>query len=340
MARNLYVTREEVYDAMDFKGSIVSARKIDSAIAAASRSIETLVDRKFYPVIATKYFSAPSGTVLWFETPDMLISATTVTSGGQTISSNDYFLEPINYGPPYNRLELDLGSDSFFNTQDTTQRQVAITGTWGYDLNLEAATVLIASPGSSTAYVDVLDSRAVGIGNLLKINSEYLEVTEKQLTDTGLNTTALTAQKSAETITGITAGTIFPDEVIQIDSEQMKVKSVAGTTITVDRAFGGTTLAAHDAGADIYAYKRLTVSRGVNGSNAASHSSTDVVYKVTYPADIVELCLAEAVSTLQQRLSGYGRTVGSGDNLREAKGSALAQMRSAVVKNYRRYKIA
>lgn len=336
MARNFYVTREEVYDALDFKDSIISAKNIDSAISAASRSIDILVDRMFYPKTETKYFNAPSGTVLWFEIPDMLISASAVTSGGVAISSDDYFLEPINYGPPYNRLELDLGSNGTFTTGSTTQRQVAVTGVWGYNLVTEPATVLTSTPGTSTGYVDVADSTAVGIGSLLLVGSEYLEVTDKSLVDTGQDSSPLTANKNSVAITGVTG--ITAGEVIQVDSEQMRVLSVVGTTLTVERAYGGTVLAEHGP-TDIYAYRRLVVSRGVNGSTAVMHSSGNVVYKVVYPADIVELCLAEALNTLSQRLAGYGRTIGAGDNLREAKGAALAQLRAAVVKNYRRYKI-
>jgi len=340
MARNFYVTREEVYDAMDFKASLISAKRIDSAIAWASRGTENLVDRKFYPQIATKSFDTPFGGVLHFEMPDMLVSVSGVVSGATVISPSDYFVEPINYGPPFDRLELDRSSGASFVTQGTTQNAVAVSGVWGYDFNTEVATELVSSPNSSTTLIDVKDSAAVGIGNLLVVNGEYMEVVEKVLIDTGQNSSALSAQANATSITGITAGTIFDDEVIQIDSEQMRVLSVAGTTVTVQRAYGGTVLSAHALNADIYAYRRLSVARGINGSTPTSHSATDVISKVIYPADIVELCLAEALTTLSQRLSGYGRTIGSGDNLREAKGSALAQMRSAVVKRYRRYKIA
>lgn len=338
MVRNFYVTREEVYKAADFKGSIIDAKYIDSAIQAASRSIDSLVNRRFFPVIATKYFSAPSGTVLWFNTPDELISASLVTSGGVTIPPADYFLEDVNYGPPFNRLELDLGSSSSFNTENTTQRQVAITGTWGYDYSTRQVTTLSSSPTSSTAFVDVADSSVVGIGNILVVGTEYLEVTEKQLIDTAQNTSALNSSKNDATITGVSSVNV--GEIIQIDSEQMKVVSVTGTTLTVERAFGGTTLAVHHNGTDIYAYRRLVVSRGVNGSTAASHTSGDSVFVIEFPADIVELCLAESVNIVQQRTAGYGRTIGSGENLREAKGAAIAQMRSAVKRAYGRYRVA
>lgn len=337
MARNFYVTREEVYEARDFKGSTVSARAIDSAILAASRSIDILLDRRFYPTTATKYFNAPTGTVLWLDVPDALISATSVTSGGVAISSDDYFLEPVNYGPPYNRLELDLGGNGTFTTAGTTQRQVAITGVWGYNVDTEPVTTLASSPGSSTTYVDVADSSAVGIGSLIVIGTEYLEVTDKQLVDTGQNASAMDAKSSTVTITGVTG--VNAGEIIQIDSEQMRVTSVSGTTLTVERAYGGSVLASHALDSDIYVYRRLVASRGVNGSTAAMHGWGNTVSKVVYPADIVELCLAETLNTLSQRKAEYGRTIGSADNLVEARGAALGQLRAAAVKNYRRYKI-
>ena len=337
MSRNFYITREEVYDTLDFKGSILSAKKIDSAISSASRSIEALVDRKFYPSVATKYFDATGGNELWLEIPDMLISATTVTGGDQVISPLDYSLEPRNYGPPYNKLKLNLGSDASFAGNSSTG-QVSIDGVWGYNNSVAPATTLSLGASSSETTVDVEDSSVVGIGNILLIGSEYMDVTNKQLVDTTQNSSALNPNKNDVSITGVTG--LHVDEIIQIDSEQMKIISVAGTTLTVERAYGGTVLAVHHNGSDIYAYRRLVVSRGVNGSTATSHLADTVVSIVEFPADIVELCLAETVNILQQRLAGYGRTVGTGDNLREAKGAALAQMRSAVIKTYRRYKLA
>src|SRR5882757_9893420 len=118
-----YCTREDVKESLDIK--------------TATRSVENLTRRVFYPTITTRYFDFPDGGRSstyrqWIDEPAQLISATSVTSGGTTIVTNDYFLEPVNEGPPFNRIEIDLASTANFDAEATHQRQTVVAGTWGY----------------------------------------------------------------------------------------------------------------------------------------------------------------------------------------------------------------
>ncbi len=339
-----YVTREEVLAALGAEGTkeSLSSKKVDSVIESASRSVEKLTKRIFYPEIKTKLFDYPqnsTGWRLWFESPEELISATAVSSGGVTIASTDYFLEPYNYGPPYNRLELDFASNAAFETTETTQRQISITGTWGYNNQTQTVATLSAGINASVVSVSVSDVSDIGVGSLIKVSDEVMQVTDKSWVDSGQNTSALTLALASQTITGITAGTINQYETILIDSERMLVTEVAGTTLTVTRAYGGTTLAAHALNADIYVLRTLTVIRGVLGTTAASHSSADVVSVITFPGPVTELVLAEAINSFKQRTDGYARTVGSGENQREGTGRALSELRKSVKSGYGRIKV-
>ena len=131
-----FATREDVMRALDVKLTARNTRQIDRALESASRDVESLCHRTFAPTVATKSFDWPNGQRarpwrLWLDAND-LISVTTLTSGGTTIASSDYFLEPNQYGPPYSRLEIDLDSSAAFSSGDTHQRAIVVTGLWGY----------------------------------------------------------------------------------------------------------------------------------------------------------------------------------------------------------------
>ncbi|WP_449342453.1 hypothetical protein, partial [Streptomyces aurantiogriseus] len=132
----VYATREDVMHALDVKPTAYNSAQIDRALQSASRGVEALCHRRFYPEAATRYFDWPSSQYrpswrLWLDDNE-LISITTLTSGGTTIAASDYFLEPNRTGPPYNRLEIDLDSNAAYGGGDTHQRDITITGLWGY----------------------------------------------------------------------------------------------------------------------------------------------------------------------------------------------------------------
>src|SRR3546814_19132909 len=81
----------------------------------------------------------------------------------------------------------------------------------------------------------------------------------------------MNALKNDQTV-DVTDGTLFfVGELILIDSERMRIVDITGNNLTVVRAYGGATLAAHSLGADVYVSRRLTVDRGALGTTAAPH---------------------------------------------------------------------
>src|SRR5687767_14979645 len=103
-----YCTREQVSAALG--DTARSATAIDRATLAASREVERLTHRRFYPTTATRYFDWPprqqsESWRLWLD-DDELISVSSITSGG--IALSDYFLEPANSGPPFTHIDVDL----------------------------------------------------------------------------------------------------------------------------------------------------------------------------------------------------------------------------------------
>lgn len=339
-----YASREDVKEALDSKETARNNRRVDRAIEAASRAVEGLLHRRFYPETGTRYFDWPtpqSGRPwrLWLDDNE-LISVTTLSSGGTTIAASDYFLEPNRTGPPYNRIEIDLDSNAVFGGGDTHQRDITVTGLWGYRNDETLVADVDEAMTASETDLDVTDSSGIGVGSLLRIGTERLIVTAKAMKDTGVNIDAadsLTASAADVSITmSTTTAAPAVDEVILIDSERMLVVDRAGSVLTVKRAWDGSVLAAHSANADIYAPRTLTVTRGALGTTAATMAQGDDVYRWDPPGPVRELVIAEALTTLLQGQAGYARVVGSGDAQREAAGRGLADLRRSVYTSHGR----
>ncbi|WP_431895864.1 hypothetical protein [Micromonospora haikouensis] len=322
-----YTTREQVKAALDSAETARNNTAVDRAIAAATDTIEGRLHRRFYPWTGTRYFDWPNGQRarpwrLWLDA-DELISVTALSSGGVTIGAGDYFLRPYG-GPPYNRLEIDLDSSAVFGGGSTHQRDITITGVWGYRADESPAVALAEALDASETAVDVTDSASVGVGHILRVDTERMIVTGKSMLDTGQNTGgALGANVADVTVTVATGSAYTVGETILIDAERMLIVDIAGNVLVVRRAWDGSVLASHLSGADIYAPRTLTVTRGALGTTATAHDTATAIARHEPPAGIVRLATALALDTLLQESAGYAREVGSGESQREASGRAL-----------------
>jgi hypothetical protein len=335
-------TRERIKQKLPAVGASLNA-DIDSAIEAATGEVERLTLRRFYPTLATKYVDWPNDSLarswrIYFEQPDQLVSLTSLTSGGTSLTVGNLNLEPANGGPPYSRLETDRSTSTVWLSGDTSQQSIAITGLWGYrNDEVSAGTIAEALDASETA-VDVSNSAAIGVGSLIRVDDERMIVTEKTMLTTGqtLLTTALTAVDSSVTV-NVTTGTAFAvDELIMIDSEIMRVLAISGNALTVRRAQDGTVLAAHNTGTTIYAPRTLTVERGALGTTAATHDSGTAISRWKAPALIERLTIAETVNMLLQDSAGWGRMVGAGESARELSARGLKDLREQVIARHGR----
>jgi len=336
-----YTTREEIKRALNLHETSISDGQVDRANASASQDVEGLLNRVFYPVVQTKYFPWPDREMnypwrLWLD-DDTLIAATAVACAGTTIPSGNYYLEPVNSGPPYSRIEINLGSQSAFGAGTTRQRSIAVTGTWGYTADETPAGALAAAVTDTTGTTwTVTDGSLVGVGSLLHVDSERVIVTGRAMTTTAQTLqTDLTALASNVAVAVTTGSAYHPGEVLQLDTERMLIDSVTGNTLTVRRGWDGTVLATHT-GSTIYASRALTVQRGVLGTTAATHSNAATVTAALYPGTIRALTVAEAVNTLLQEQTGYARTAGSGDAIRQMRLDAILDLRGRAQRDYGR----
>lgn len=340
MTTPTYATREEIKSELDVKETARSNVRVDRALADATEAVHGLTHRVFYPMQATRKFDWPprSGGTSWILrlNSNEIISVTTLTSGGTAITAGDYLLRRADdlSEPPYTRVEINLGSDASFGGGDTYQQDIVITGLFGYrnDETSTGATTEALDTSETGIDVDAATSAAVGVGSLLRIDSERVIVTGRAQLDTGqtLGVGGLTNQNSAVTVPVQSGAAFAAGESILIDSERMLVEDIAGNNLTVKRAWDGAAIAAHTAGATIYAPRTLTVTRGALGTTAATHNSAATVYRWDPPGPVRQLCVAEALTDLLQGRSGYARTAGSGDSEREASGRGLKDLRDRV----------
>lgn len=100
--------------------------------------------------------------------------------------------------------------------------------------------------------------------------------------------TTLSAAISSTTTTSITvtsAASCAVGQTLRIDSEQVYVTALSGTT--------------------------LTVVRGVNGTTAATHLISADVNRIDHPSDLVQICLEIARNRWKERDAGIGDLIGA-----------------------------
>lgn len=327
-----YASREDVKAV----ANIVTARDdrlVDDAIESGSRNVEGLLHRRFYPWIGTRKLDWPNHQyarpwVLWLDNNEMIsISALKVNNGVTTLGVSTYFLRRSDEvdEPPYDKIEIDLGTSGAFSSGTTHQRAIWPTGIFGYTVSTTTVGTVSEVLDASETGVDVSDSSAIGVGDLLKVDSEYMTVTARSMVTTGQTviTTALTAQKNNVSILVTSGAALNVGELILIESERMRVEDIAGNTVTVERAIDGSVLAAHNTGVTIYAPRSLTVERGSVGSTADTHLISATLLKHAVPGLVKSLTIAYSLNQLQQQGAAYARVAGQGDNAKEFTGRGI-----------------
>lgn len=350
-----YCTREDVKSALDVRESARINRQIDRAIRGASDTIENVLSRVFYPTVATIYKDWPNDQYarpwrVWLDAQE-LISVTAVHSGGilltapssPTAGDGDYFLGPTHADsrtvPPFTYIEMNVGvSKSFSAGTSTWQRSIQIDGTLGYrNDELSAGALNGAIVSTSATSFAITDSASIGVGQLIRVDSERMLVSNKTMSTTGQTLTNNPTASTADVTFGVSDGTkYFVDETLLVDAERILIVDIAGNNLIVKRGYDGTVLAAHSAGATIFALRTLTVSRAFGGTTATTHLDAAPVVKWTPPPLVHDVAIAEAINTVEQETAGYARTVGSGDSVRNASGAGLASLWAKAITAHQR----
>lgn len=305
-----YCTREDVQRALNFADIPRLNTRVDQSVMAGARQIHGLLHRRFYPVTATHSFDQPEGANLWLYQFELAAAPTQILSGGNAMTAGtDVFLRPDD-GPPYRWLEASSGGRVFWQSVNTPQNAITVTGDYGYPTNSVVTGTLGATINASVTMLTLSDSGAVGVGSLILIDAERLIVADKTMAATGATISAdLTASKSQVTVTVSSGALVNPGELILIDSERMQVEYVVGNVLTVDRAVNGSALATHTNGAAVNAARTATVLRGRLGTTAASHNSGAAITTLKAPSLVSELNMAYAINNQQGASGTYARSL-------------------------------
>lgn len=341
VTRPCYVTRERVKQAADIKLTARNDWQVDQAIEAASDGIDGFLHRQFYTVLATRFVDWPNfqGTYPWkvyldqAELADVTGTVPVVTTGGsspQTIPAGNLIFGPYNYSPPFTTMQIDRSTNSAFGVGNTPQKDIHITGLFGYQDVFAPAGALAAAMSDTTGTVaQVTNGALVGVGDVFMVDTERMLVTDKAALSTGQTQqgSGVSTASKADQLLAVTDGTKFaPQETVVLDAERMLIVDVLGNNLSVIRAWDGTTLATHS-GATVYALRKLTVTRGANGSTAATHLINAAAQVAVVPAMVRELALGEALVDIQQQLGAYAQTQGEGASAITKIGQGLPDLR-------------
>jgi hypothetical protein len=124
---------------------------------------------------------------------------------------------------------------------------------------------------------------------------------DTELTDNAINDVA-NINSTQTTITYDGTGNLSAGEILLIDTEQIYVRSLSTTV--------------------------LTVTRGVNGTTAATHADDATISRYLYPSDVVEACLSIARDRYTSREAGATASIGTGVTITRPGASQRAVLKS------------
>lgn len=335
-----YTTRERVQRTLDQSDAVRNNARIDECVQAASRDLEGMLSRRFYPYTGVRYPDPRwvSGNTLWLNHIDHeILSLTSLVVDGQTLTEfTHYYLDCEVPAGAYTAIRLINTSNAAWTT---LQRRIVPTGVFGGSNGSAAAGALAAAISTTSATtMTVTDASLIGVGDLVLIDSERIIVTEKAMVDTTVTVTGTVTSSNAATTVPVSDGTkLHVGEQILIGSERMFIENITGNNLTVKRAVQASTLAAHAALDVVYAPRLCTVTRAAAGTTAATHLNAAALTRNNPPGLVSEAALALTVNYLEQGKSAYARTVGSGEAERAAPGGGLRDVLARAGKAYGRH---
>lgn len=336
-----YCTREKVQKTLDQADAPRLNSVIDDACRSAAREVEGLCHRQFYPWTGTRYPEPyhVAGRVLWLNTRELEVCTLTavVVDGTTLVAGTDYYLD--GGSAPYTALRLYDGSSRSWST---TPRGNALTGTFGgSDGTADAGALAAAITTTSAVQMTVTNSAAVGVGDLVLVDTERVVVVDKTLVTTTATVTGTVAAESAVTTIPVSSGALVnAGEMILVGAERMYVEDIAGNNLIVKRAQNASVLAAHAAADVVYAPRLCQIRRAAAGTTAATHLIAAALIRNLPPSQVVDVAAGLAMNYSEQGKSAYGRLSGAGDNRRAAGGTGvtagLAAAKDALYTSYGR----
>lgn len=322
----LFCTVDEVLS--DLNNQTVNVARLYKAIRDASDEHAREIG-EFIPVLRTVKLRGPGGdgknpyartilvrgpgsTVL--QVPPLL-SVTTIVNG--LFATPAYVLKPDNgFWPngPYTWLEIDLYTTTASGWDFTRPDSVQITGLWGRYNKTENTGAVVNSnqlAGDTTLTVD--NGAHLSPGAQLLIESEQELVTGYSNPVSSGATLSVGMDVSSDLITVNDGTKLNVGEIYRIDFEQIKIKEIQANQAAVIRGWNATSRSAHTASTALEAYRVFTVERAVNGTTAATHTSTLGILRYVAPEYINYLTRESAIMKYQKASTGFSGKGGNTD---------------------------
>jgi hypothetical protein len=190
---------------------------IDRMIEVASRRVDALTARMFYPHIETYTYDLPGDDVIMFG-DDLLEILSFKNGDGTSIANTEYILLPSNFYPKYSLRMRDISSVVFVTDSNASEQDVLdIEGYWGFHEHYTRAWKAVGTLAAAMA-----------------------------------DTTSLTFTMTAGHSMVASGG-----EIIKIGDELFNTVSVVTNTVTVQsRGDNGSTAAIHLINAPVYAWQQ------------------------------------------------------------------------------------
>lgn len=152
---------------------------IESMIETASRRVDDLCGRKFYPSVLAELYDIPYDDVIWFG-GDLLAVLSFLNGDAVAITSTEYILKPANAYPKYCLEMRDISSTIFVNNSSESSQQVlTVNAIWGYHNDYvrawkSAGTIAAAWASTTTLTATMTAGHTLDAhgGQILKIDNE------------------------------------------------------------------------------------------------------------------------------------------------------------------------
>lgn len=194
---------------------------------------------------------------------------------------------------------------------------VEIDGTWGlYDLHEDLG--IAATQTINVLDLVVTDGSRLSPGMILLIGEEQELVTAGNGGDRSPAATLLTATVSGaitnavEEIDVNNGAAFHAGEILQIGTEDLFIRKIAGNRLVCARGWNGTTKSAHADSSPISVYRTYSVLRGMNGTTATAHEGAEIG-RYLPPEDVHWLALQIAALMRQKALTAFGGRAGNSE---------------------------
>lgn len=302
----IYCSADEI---LNESNKITSPELLMEKVAAASLTLRSKIGN-FIPIRETKSFIVTSRNEkdeCIYLPP--LLEVVTIKLNDTAISSSNYSLLPQGRewdNGPYIKVQIDNLVEG---------DEIEIDGKWGLYQEIKSLGITGSQAAADTATIDVTNGGLLSVGMVLFIEDEQELITEGKGSKQTPAPSKATAKANGaidenDVLITVDDGDEFhAGEVIRIDSEDLYIEKISGEVLTAFRGWNGTNPVDHLDNAEIYVYRSFSVTRAVNGTSAAIHTSK-AIYRMMPPADVSYMCRQVAILMQSKSDSGFQGRVG------------------------------